>query len=66
MGSNRFYEHVQNLLGDVKMKWAIKELGGKRDVAIIIPTKIKLCCVDSIILIAKYIILSYIIIITLL
>ena len=63
MGSNRFYEHAQNLLGGVKRKWAMKELKGKRDVTIVIQNKIKFSCVDSIILIAKYIMLSYIIII---
>ena len=44
MGSNRFYEYAQNLLGGAKRKLAIKELGGKRDATIIIQTnKIKLC-----------------------
>ena len=36
MGSQRFYEHAQNLFGGVKKrKWPIIEFRGKRDVIII-------------------------------
>ena len=30
MGSKRFYEHAQNLLGGVKMEVGIIELGGQK------------------------------------
>ena len=35
MGSKRFYEHAQNLLGGVKKEVGIIELGGKRDIIIV-------------------------------
>ena len=48
MGSKRFYEHAQNLLGGVKEKWALLNFGGKRD--IIIVKSIILLCYDYIVL----------------
>ena len=64
MGSKRFYEHAQNLLGGLKRKWALLNLGGKSDITIV--NSIILLCYNGIILYYYIIILLYDIVLILL